>query len=116
MSMAQIDAAILSRLSAPHLRPLKKQDLLDLYKRLHDEYAQFTASDIEQGDEEEIAKSQLAVLNSIPTLRATVNAAASILAEAQKARDEALARPKVTRKEVMRDEAGRIASVEETTA
>lgn len=112
--MAQIKTELLQRLSAPHLRPLKKPDLLQLYSKLHEEYSKFLAAENPDQEDESAAKVDL---NSIEAMKAYVDVAAQLLSEAQKARDEANRRPQVTSKRIIRNEQGQIASViqEETS-
>lgn len=50
--MAQINTTLTSKLSAPHLKSLKKQELLDLYQKLHEEYGQHKTPELENEDEE----------------------------------------------------------------
>lgn len=115
--MGQINTDLTSKLSAPHIQKLKltKQELIDLYQRLHKEYEKHKAPTVEPDEEEASGK----VLNSIDVLKASVDAASQLLTEAQRVRDETQRRNKgvpqiVGQRQIVRDEQGRIKEVLES--
>lgn len=98
--MPQIRTDILSKLSAPHLKQLKKQELLDLYSQLHKEYGQHVAPQVEEEEESGKVMGQ-------KTAMMTVREMPIMMREMQ------MPAPKQQnmRKRIVRDEHGRILEV-----
>lgn len=102
--MAQLSAEILSKFSAPHLRSLKKKELLDLYTALHVSYVELGPDTVPlDNDEEEPA--QKAVQS--PTQTMTVRETPVMMRETTMP----MIPTQPTKKRIVRDESGRILEV-----